>query len=111
MVHVAASAPGISEGGTSSFVIVAAPAPSQPLSVSISISGKAQLGTDYTLDGPADHIVIPAGQTTAILQVHALTDAVKERGETVKLSLNAGNGYKLPKKAGKNATIKIFNVK
>ena len=74
------------------------------------MAGSARYGTDYTLGGPQSQIVIPAGQASAEIPLHALVDGAHERGETVKLKLSAGVGYGVPKRAGKTATIKILNV-
>lgn len=55
-------------------------------------------------------VVIPAGQTSADIQLTALKDAVNEKRETVKIVLTPGQGYKLPRKGGKSVTLKIVNV-
>jgi hypothetical protein len=40
----------------------------------------------------------------------ALHDTAKEKGEKAKVILNPNANYRLPKKNGKSATIKITNV-
>jgi hypothetical protein len=72
-------------------------------------AGSATYGSDYTIDGASDHVVIPAGHTSATITVHAMLDAARERNETIKFTLSAGNGYKLTR-SGKSTTIKIVNV-
>ena len=63
------------------------------------------------MNGPHGQVVIPAGQTSVTLPIHALNDGAPEKGETIKLKLNSGNGYQVPRKAGKSAAIKIINVR
>lgn len=89
------------------FTVSAVPAPAQPLTVSYSTSGSAGLGSDYTLDGPLGQLVIPAGQTSASIHMHALQNPARTKVKTVKLKLNPNAGYKMPKRSGKTATIKI----
>ena len=69
--------------------------------------GNAGYGTDYTLDGTAGQIVIPPGNTSASIPLHALTGAFHKKAVKVKLKLSNGIGYKIPRKAGKAALIKI----
>ena len=72
------------------------------------MSGKATLGVDYTLSGTPGQVVIPAGQSSAAFILHALTDTVAERNESVKVKLSKGAGYKTS--SPKKATITIVNV-
>jgi hypothetical protein len=74
------------------------------------VGGSAQVGTDFTLN-PMGQVVIPAGQTSATITFDAMTDtATTERGEKAKLTLNPNATYRLPRRNGKNATVKITNV-
>ena len=54
------------------FRVTASPVNSQPVTVFYTISGNAVYGTDYTLDGSPGQIVIPAGNSTASIPLHAL---------------------------------------
>ena len=69
--------------------------------------GTAQRGTDYTLDGTAGWITIPAGQLSATVLLHAVADHVKETNETAVMALSNGAGYRLPKRA--KAMLRIVN--
>ena len=89
------------------FIVSAAPAPTQPLAVSYSTTGSAGLGSDYTLDGAIGQTVIPAGQTSAAIHMHSYPNTITGRSKTVKLKLNSHTGYKMPKRNGKAATVKI----
>ena len=89
------------------FVVSAAPAPTQPLTVSYSTLGSASLGSNYTLDGTIGEVIIPAGQTSTAIHMHSYPNTITGRGKTVKLKLNNHAGYKMPKRNGKAATVKI----
>jgi Protein of unknown function (DUF642) len=94
-VSVLASPTTVNEGGNATFTISASPVnPSQPITVFYSMSGKADLGVDYTLSGTPGQVVIPAGQSSATVTLHALTDNVSEKKEIVKMTLDNGTGYK-----------------
>ena len=80
------------------------------MTVTYLMGGTAIEGPDYTVNGPHGQVVIPAGQTSVTIPLHANNDAAHERSETIKLKLNSGNAYKLPRRVGKSATIKIVNV-
>jgi hypothetical protein len=70
------------------------------------MSGKAQLGIDYTLSGTPGQVVIPAGQSSATVIFNALTDNLSERNEIAKMALTKGAGYK----ASSPAMVTIVNV-
>ena len=65
------------------------------------MSGKAILGSDYSLSGSASQVTIPAGQISANVTLTAIVDNVKEKSETAIMTLQSGNGYNLPASAGK----------
>lgn len=107
-ITVSASAPTVAEGGTGGFIVTRSAVSSQPLTVFYTVGGSAQLGTDYTLSGPAGQLVIPSAQASTIVTLHALNDAVTERSEKVKFSLSAGPGYKLlPRRGAQSATVTL----
>ncbi len=70
------------------------------------MSGTAQLGSDYTLDGASGVAVIPAGSSQVVITLSALQDAVHERAETAKITLQAGAGYILS--STRSATITLL---
>ena len=65
-----------------------------------SMSGKAQLNTDYTLSGTPGQVTIPADQSSATVTLHALNNA-RTKAAPAKMALQPGADYKLgnPKKA------------
>jgi hypothetical protein len=89
------------------FIISLSPAPAQSLTVLYSISGSAHLGSEFTLDGTVGQVVIPAGQNSASINMHTLPGSIRGKAKTVKLKLTANAAYKMPKRNGKAATIKI----
>jgi hypothetical protein len=101
----------VPEGNSVFITVSASQAPVQPLTVTYSISGKARLGSDFTIPANPGVIVIPAGQTSAGVIFQAISDGLAEKKEAVKLKLNTGPGYKLPKgAAGKSVNIKITSA-
>ena len=71
------------------------------------MGGRARAGSDYTLSGTAGQATLPAGQSSATVTLHSIADHVKERNESVTMSLQSGAGYKIPKRA--KATLTIVN--
>jgi len=82
------------------------------VTVLYSARGTATLGIDYTLDGPSGEIIIPAGQASADVHMHAAalasTTSGRTKAKTVKLALTTSSAYKMPKRVGKAATVKIL---
>jgi hypothetical protein len=105
---VSASPTTVNEGDNATFTFSASPVPSQSVTVFYSIGGKATFGTDYTLSGTPGQVVIPAGQSSATVTLHALTDAMAEGNENAKMKLSKGAGYK--RISPKKAIITIINV-
>lgn len=91
----------IHEGGTATYTVSISPAVFQSMTVNYSMSGKATLGSDYTLSGTPGQVTISGGQTSATVTLTALTDSVKEKSETAIMTLQPGSGYNLPG-SGKN---------
>ena len=92
------------EGGTTGTFTITLdnPAPAGGLTVNYTMAGTATLGTDYSLTVGSNISVltgnsftIAAGQTTAVLNVNAASDAVSDPNETVDLILTPGIGYQL----------------
>ncbi|HYR22713.1 MAG TPA: hypothetical protein VEP30_07310 [Chthoniobacterales bacterium] len=55
------------------------------------MSGKATLGSDYTLSGNSQ-VTVPAGQTAGSVTLNAIVD---------KVTLQSGTGHNLPPTSGK----------
>jgi len=85
--------------------------PAGPITVFYTLSGKAKVGTDYSVSGTVGQVVIPTGQKSANIVVTAFNDILKESSEKVNITLTTGSGYTLPKGKGqKKAAILIQNV-
>lgn len=109
-VSVVASPTQIDEGKDGLFVITRSNVSAQPLTVGYVLSGTARRPADYSLSNNTGQVVIPAGSTSANVVVHALTDQVRDRNETVIMTLSNGAGFKLSSNK-KKATIKINDVR
>jgi hypothetical protein len=109
-IRISASSVTVNEGGDSMIMFTASAAPVAPLTVNYITAGTAALGTDYTLSGPHGQVVIPPGQTTAMIQLHAVSDHTPERREVAKLVLRTGANYKIPRLKGKSVAVKLVNV-
>ena len=95
------------EGGTNGTFTVTLNevAPTGGTAIGYTVSGTASNGTDYTtLPGT---ITIPAGQTTATINVTATADAMIDAGETVIATLINGVGYNRANPPNHTATITI----
>ncbi len=80
-------------------------APDGGLAVNYTVSGTATAGQDYTaLPGT---VTIAAGQTTALLDIIPVTDAITEGNESVIISLTDETSYNLG--ATSSATVTIVN--
>jgi serine protease len=73
------------------------------LTVTLSVSGTAVSGTDYS--GLAGSVVIPAGQSSVTVTVAPLDDLAVEGAETVVLALQSGVGYLIGSPASATVTI------
>ncbi len=86
----------VAEGGTAAFTATLSAAAASDITVNVGIpTGTATAGTDYTANLSTPTVTIPAGQTSATVNVQALTDATVEGSETVIITLAAGAGYTL----------------
>jgi hypothetical protein len=104
-VRVSVSPSQIIEGSDAAFTVTASVISSQPITVSYSMGGTAQLGADYTLSDNSGQLIIPAGQTSASVLLHSIADHVREKNETAAMILGQGSGYKLPKRPRAAVTI------
>ena len=89
-----ASASGtVGEGsGTHDVEVRLSPAPAAETTITYSVGGTATAGSDYTIAGSGT-LTVPKGATTAAIPVTIIDDSVEDGGETVVLTLTAGNGY------------------
>jgi len=99
-VNVSVSPTSIREGQSATYTITLSNATNVPITVNYGMSGKAILGSDYTLSGSASQVTIPAGQTSASVTLAAIVDNLKEKPETAIMTLQSGNGYNLPATTG-----------
>ena len=108
-ITVFASPGSVAEGGTAQFIVSASTInPTEPVTVSYSISGRAIEGLDYEVSGPSQ---IPPGASSMAITITALTDATRERVEKITLTLFPGSNYSLSRiKRQRKATMSIINV-
>ena len=78
----------------------------QDTTVNYSMSGKAGLGSDYTMSGSAGQITIPAGQNSGSVTLSAIADGVKEKAEKATMTLQPGSGYNFGGASGKKKKAK-----
>ncbi|MCY2974221.1 MAG: PA14 domain-containing protein [Planctomycetota bacterium] len=95
-VSLFSESPSTAEGGgtPANFTVVRSGAPlNQALTVRYTTRGTATNGVDYTtLPGS---ITIPAGQSSATLNIHPLSDAIVEGTESIIIELQDGTGYEV----------------
>ena len=71
------------------------------------MSGSATLGSDYMLNGTANQVTIPTGQTSAAVTLKSKKDQIAENSETAIMTLQPGSGYQV---GGHNqATVSIVD--
>jgi hypothetical protein len=108
-VRVTVSPGRISEGGAATYTISASTInPFQATMIHYSMGGKARFGTDYTLSGFFGQADIPAGASSTVVVLQALTDAVREKKEKATMKLSPGANYRLSRP--KKAKVTIVNV-
>ncbi len=90
IVNIAANLPNAAEGGASGqFTITRSGATAAAITVNLAISGTATNTTDYTTLPTS--VAFAANQTTALLNVVPVNDALIEGPETILVSLNSGS--------------------
>ncbi len=104
-VSIVASVAGASENGPTpgQFLVTREGNVDDDVSVTLAISGTAANGSDYALI--ASSLVIPAGQSSATIEVSPYADGLTEVAEFVTISLQAGTGYRVGTAA--SATVSI----
>jgi len=81
---------------------MASTAVAQDTAVNYSMSGKATLGSDYTMSGTPGQVIIPAGSNVGTVTLSAIVDNVKEKKpETAIMTLQSGSGYNFGSTGGK----------
>ena len=85
------------------FTITRIGSPASAITVNLLASGTATPGSDYT--ALPTSVTIPAGQTTATVDLAVLDDSETEPDETVTLSLQSGTGYTIGNSSSAAAVI------
>ena len=91
----------IHEGQSATFTISMNAPAAQDIVVNYVMSGRAILGSDYTLSTNAGQALIAAGQSSVTITLNAIVDNVKEKGETAIMTLQPGSGYNFGSTGGK----------
>jgi len=78
---------------TGRFTITRSGNPSAPLTVFLTIAGSARRGSDYI--ALPTSVTLPAGEPSTTLEVIPQPDALRERGETVEITLSSHENYLL----------------
>jgi hypothetical protein len=107
-ITVSVSPGSVIEGNDAIFKFTSSTFVSQSIIISYSMRGTALNGADYTLSGTPGQVTIAAGQNSATVALHSISDHVREKSETAVMVGTSGSGYKLPK-AGTKATLTIIN--
>ncbi|MYB08503.1 MAG: hypothetical protein F4Y28_00825, partial [Acidimicrobiia bacterium] len=97
VVSVAAGS-GVTEGGDASFTVTASPAPSQPLTVDLTVS---QVGDHGAATGSRTVTIPTSGSAT--VTVSTSDDEVDEPGGSVSVSVDSGSGYTVSSTQGSAA--------
>ncbi len=105
-VNVSVNPTEISEGEAATYTVTASSTVTRSITVSYAMSGTATNGTDYTLSGTPNQVIIPAGQSSAAVTLTSYLDQVTEGTETAIMTLQRGRGYKLGR--NKEATLSII---
>ena len=91
----------ITEGGTASFTITADPAPSADITIAYNVT---QSGDFLAAPGAgARTVTLPAGTTSAGIEVATVDDAANEEDGSVTVTLDTGSGYTIATGKGSGA--------
>jgi putative Ig domain-containing protein len=93
----------VHEGGVARFTVTSSAPSAFNLTPRVQITRKKASPTDYTLTPFS--FTIPAGQTTASMDLHAAVDSVTEKPESVTIKLTKGPGYKVGPSSKATVTI------
>ena len=93
------------EGTVRTLTVRADAAPARDTAIPLEVTGTASSGTDYV--ALPSTVLLPAGQTVVSVDVQTLADDIRERPETVVVSLgrSATNAYDLAPVASQTVTI------
>ena len=101
-VTVSVSANRISQGADATFTIsVSTMNPSQVTTIHYAMSGKAQVGSNYTLSGLFGEADIPAGASSTTVTLQALNAPMRGKSAKATMTIMSGADYTLsnPKRA------------
>jgi regulation of enolase protein 1 (concanavalin A-like superfamily)/plastocyanin len=94
VVSIIASDATATEGGdTGVFTFTRTGSTTSALTVNFVVTGTAVSATDYTAFSPTTSIVIPIGQSSAVLTLTTAQNTTPEVNETVIVTLGTGSGY------------------
>ena len=92
-VSFASASQSVGEGsGTHEVEVRLSKAPASDVTLAYTVGGTATAGSDFTI-ASSGTLSVPKGATTATIPVTIIDDSVEDNGETVVLTLTAGNGY------------------
>jgi hypothetical protein len=103
VVSISVNTNQIKEGGVARFTATSSAPSTFNLTPRFQITRKKASANDFTVSPSS--FVIPAGQTAASIDLHAVVDAAKEKSETVTIKLVKGPGYKVPPNSKASVTI------
>ncbi|WP_292861976.1 putative Ig domain-containing protein [Nostoc sp. LPT] len=101
VVQLAVEPGSVNEDGTANlaYIFTRTGATTNPLTVTYTVAGTAEVTTDYTQTGASNFtattgtVTFAAGSATATVTVKPIADTVVEPNETVSLTLISGSGY------------------
>ena len=94
-VNLSVNPASINEGQMATYTVTASSTVSQSITVGYAMTGTATNATDYKLNGTANQVTIPAGQSSATVTLKSRADHVTEGTETAIMTLQPGSGYKV----------------
>ncbi len=102
-IAIAADGP-VTEGGTATLTISAAPPPSGDLAVGVQVTqGRDQ---DYLPASPPTSATVPAGASEALLGIQIPNDTVDEPNGLLTVTLTSGQGYVVASPASASLTVR-----
>jgi hypothetical protein len=105
-VSLTVSSPTINEGGSAVFRVLAPRTDrSRPLTINYTLGGSAILNTHFVVCGTIGQVTIPAGASTATINLSAMANDLDAGAEVATVSLMPGRGYKLTRRRIQNVTI------
>lgn len=107
-LRLTVSAKSTGEGRDVTFAVGSVHGPvDHDVTVFYTLAGTAHNGSDFTIaPSPVGQVIIPAGQTSATVVAHIVSDGIKEKKESFTLTLTGNGNYSIQIKANK-ATVTI----